>query len=86
MIEITDLSYKYKNGKNILENINIKVKEGEVVSIIGKNGSGKSTLARLIAGITEPSSGKVLIDSIDTKNKKDFIKLRKLIRNSISKS
>ncbi len=60
MIEVEDLSYKYKNEVEVLKNINLKIKEGEVVSIIGKNGSGKSTLARLIAGITKPTNRKNL--------------------------
>lgn len=55
MIEIENLTYKYKNGKEVLQDINLKIREGEVVSIIGKNGSGKSTLAKLISGITKPS-------------------------------
>lgn len=58
MIEIQNISYKYKNEKEALENINLKIEEGQVISVIGKNGSGKSTLARLIAGITKPSSRK----------------------------
>jgi len=56
MINIENVSYKYKNGKEVLKNINLKIKEGEVISIIGKNGSGKSTIARLIAGINNPSN------------------------------
>lgn len=79
MINIENLNYKYKNGEQVLEDINLKINEGEVISIIGKNGSGKSTLARLISGITLPTNGKVLIDDIDTKNKKEFIELRKKI-------
>ena len=79
MINIENVYYKYKNGEPVLEDINLKIKEGEVISIIGKNGSGKSTLARVISGITLPSSGKVLVDDIDTKEKKKFIELRKKI-------
>lgn len=86
MIEAQNICYKYKNGEQVLENINLKVKEGEVVSVIGKNGSGKSTLARLLSGITIPSNGSILVDGIDTKNKEKFIELRKRIRNSIPKS
>ena len=79
MIKLENVNYKYKNGENILENINFEIKEGEIISIIGKNGSGKSTLLNLIAGITKPTSGKILIDDIDTKSKKDFLNLRKKI-------
>lgn len=86
MINIEGLSYKYKNGEKVIENLNLEIQEGEVVSIIGKNGSGKSTLAKIIAGITTPTEGNVIIDGINTKNKKEFINLRKLIRNCISKS
>ena len=85
MIEINNLCYKYKNGKQVLENINLEVKEGEVVSIIGKNGSGKSTLARLISGIVKPTQGDVLVDNINTKDSKKFIELRKTVRNCFSK-
>lgn len=58
MIEIQEISYKYKNEKKALKKINLTIKKGEVISIIGKNGSGKSTLAKLIAGITKPSNRK----------------------------
>lgn len=86
MIEINNLNYKYKNGDTVLDNINLRIKTGETVSIIGKNGSGKSTLARLIAGITYPSSGEILVSDIDTKDKSKFYELRKTIRNCFSKS
>ena len=79
MINIENVYYKYKNGEQVLEDINLKIKEGEVISIIGKNGSGKSTLSRVISGITLPSSGKVTVDDIDTKDKEKFIELRKKI-------
>ncbi len=79
MIEITNLKYKYKNNEETIKNINLQIKDGEVVCIIGKNGSGKSTLARLIAGITMPTSGTVLVQGIDTKDKKKFKNLREKI-------
>lgn len=86
MLEVNNVSYRYKNGDKVLENINLNIKEGEVVSIIGKNGSGKSTLARLIAGITIPNEGNVSILGINTKDKTKFIELRRNVRNSISES
>ena len=53
MINIENVSFKYKNSDYILKNINFSVNDGEVIAIVGKNGSGKSTLGRLIAGITK---------------------------------
>lgn len=52
MIKIENVSYKYKNSNyKTINKINLEIKEGEIVAIVGKNGSGKSTLARLISGI-----------------------------------
>lgn len=79
MINIQNLNFKYKNNKQVLKDINLKIGEGEVISIIGKNGSGKSTLGRLISGITFPTSGEVFIDDINTKDKDKFIELRRKI-------
>ena len=66
MINIENVSFKYKNSDYILKNINFSVNDGEVIAIVGKNGSGKSTLGRLIAGITKLKEGNVTIDNINT--------------------
>lgn len=79
MIEIKNLSFRYKEDKFVLNNINLQISEGECIAIVGKNGSGKSTLAKLIAGIMKPTKGDILIDEINTRNKKDYINLRKKI-------
>lgn len=79
MINIKNLNYKYKNGQEALTDINLKIKEGECICIIGQNGSGKSTLARLITGIDSPSSGVITVDDINTTDKKQIINLRKKI-------
>ena len=79
MIEINNLTYKYKNGNSVLNNINLKINPSEFVAIIGKNGSGKSTFAKLISGIFPPSSGEILINQINTKDKKQLLTLRKNI-------
>jgi len=86
MLEFNNVSYKYKTGENVLENINFKLEEGEVLTVIGKNGSGKSTLVRIAAGITIPKAGEVIVFGIDTKDKDKFMELRKNVRDSISKS
>lgn len=52
--------FKSSTSFTALENINIKIKPGEAVGIIGKNGAGKSTLLSLIAGVEKPTSGKII--------------------------
>lgn len=79
MIKIENLNYKYKSGENVLENINMEIQEGKIISIIGKNGSGKSTLLSLIAGLYNPTKGHIIIDDIDTSSKKDTMDLRKKV-------
>lgn len=79
MIKFEDVSFKYKNENRILNNLNFTIKEGEWISIVGKNAAGKSTILNLMAGIIKPTKGKIIIDDIDTKSKKDFMELRKKI-------
>lgn len=79
MIELKNVSFRYKNGRSILEKIDLEVQEGEIISIVGKNGAGKSTLIHLLAGITKPTNGNVLVDDLNTKSKKIFKELRKKV-------
>ena len=60
-INIKDL-YKTFGDHDVLKGINLEVKKGEVVSIIGSSGSGKSTILRCINLLEEPTSGDILID------------------------
>lgn len=71
MIKICNLSFKYKNSNNILNNINLEIQEGECVAIVGENGSGKSTLAKLISGILKIKQGKIIIDDLDLSKKEE---------------
>jgi len=65
MIKISDITYGYED-KKIFKNFNLSIKKGEFLMVLGKNGSGKSTLAKLISGIDLPTTGKILIDDLDT--------------------
>ena len=66
-IKMTDVCFGY-GGDNVLENINITVKEGQTVGVIGGTGSGKSTLAALIGRCYDPGSGSVELFGCDVKN------------------
>ncbi|MBQ8804248.1 MAG: ABC transporter ATP-binding protein [Tyzzerella sp.] len=62
-IKISDLSFAYEQQeKLILKDINVEVKTGEFVCILGQSGCGKSTLLRLLAGLEKPTAGELLID------------------------
>ena len=64
-IVISDLSKVYDNGFNALKQINLKVKQGEILAMLGPNGAGKTTLISIICGIVTPSSGTVTIEGFD---------------------
>lgn len=81
-IVIDNLSYVYMQGspfeKVALSNINLKIDSGDFVGIIGHTGSGKSTLIQHFNGLLKPSSGRVLINGIDTRSK-DLKELRRIV-------
>ena len=56
-------------GENVIEDINIHLNEGEIVSLLGVSGSGKTTLFNIVSGIALPDSGKVLLDGEDVTGK-----------------
>ena len=64
---INKLWYKYPDGPTALKDINIEIKSGEFVSLIGRNAAGKTTLAKMLNGLLIPSKGKVMIKGLDTK-------------------
>ena len=78
LIEIRNLSHVYENGKKALNDVNLTIKRGEFVAIIGQNGAGKTTLAKHLNQILQPTTGSVVIDGADIKNKNP-IELTKVI-------
>ena len=65
MLELRNISWNVPGGKEVLKDINLTIPDGKLVVITGPNGSGKTTLAKIIAGIVEPTSGKIFLDGED---------------------
>jgi len=65
-IELKNISYKFLNEtKYVLNNINLVIKKGEKIGVIGSTGSGKSTLVDIVMGLLKPTNGQILIDGVD---------------------
>ncbi len=71
MIEFVSVSKKYPNGAIALDDLDLKIADGEFVFIVGPSGAGKSTLLKLITRETLPTSGKILF------NEEDILKIPK---------
>jgi len=73
-VELVDLTKHYKQGKTVvraLDGVTLSVEAGEFVSVVGRSGSGKTTLLDLVGLLLRPTSGKVLIDGVDTSQLND---------------
>ena len=64
-ITIKNLSKIYDNGFEALKKINLDIKKGEIIALLGPNAAGKTTLISIICGIVTPSSGKVTVEDFD---------------------
>ncbi len=64
-IEFRDVTFRYKEGGNILENFNLSIKAGETIALVGETGSGKTTIVNLACRFYEPTEGSILIDGVD---------------------
>ncbi len=76
MLEIIDLKKTFNPGtvneKVALDGMNLKLEDGDFVTVIGGNGAGKSTLLNAIAGVWKPDKGKILIDGKDVSNMPEY--------------
>ena len=76
MMTITNLTHYY-NKDLALENINLKIKSGEFIAIIGESGSGKSTLLSILSTLLKPTSGDIVYEKINYKDIKNIDDFRK---------
>ena len=84
VIQISNLWFKYKNEETgeelpVLRGIDMEIKKGEFLAVLGHNGSGKSTLAKHLNAILTPSSGKVFVEGIDTSDEKYMYDIRQRV-------
>ena len=60
-VELAGVSFRYGSNEPVLENVELRVEEGEFVAIAGPNGGGKTTLIRLVLGLERPTTGQALL-------------------------
>ena len=85
-IEISNLKKSFEHTSEsitLFKNFNLKIKEGELVALVGPSGSGKSSLLYLLALLDKPTNGKIILNNIDT-NKLTNIKKDEIRRKNIS--
>lgn len=77
MIELKNISKNYKKGQKVINNLNIKINDGEIFGFLGPNGAGKTTTIKMMTGILEIDEGDILIDNKSIKN--EPIEAKKLL-------
>ena len=66
-IEFCDVHFSYDNSEQVLTGIDVKIKSGEMIGLVGASGSGKTTMANLMPRLYEPTAGKITIDGYDVR-------------------
>lgn len=84
MIQIKQLCFQYQNEETeeivpVLKGIDLEIKRGEFLAVLGHNGSGKSTLAKHLNAILTPTSGQVLVEGIDTSDESRLYDIRQRV-------
>ncbi len=77
MISLTDVSYKFPSGQEVLKSISLDIAQGEFIILTGENGSGKSVLTLLLNGIYQASQGEILFENKAIK--KQLLQVRKKV-------
>lgn len=67
MIRFEEVEFVYPSGVKALDGINLEIRDGEIVALMGENGAGKTTLLKHLNGLLKPSKGRVLVDGLDTR-------------------
>lgn len=81
IVQLEDVNKEYGRGKKTvaaLKDINLEIRKGEFIAVVGPSGCGKSTLLHVMAGLEQPTSGRVLLDGVDVTliSERDLPKVR----------
>ncbi len=79
IISFQDVSFAYEEGAPVLEHLNLEIRQGSFVAILGHNGCGKSTVAKLMNGLLAPTAGRVLVDGVDTGEEDKLLEVRRRV-------
>lgn len=67
-IRFEHVYFAYKNGENVLQDLNFTIKPGEKIALVGPTGAGKSSIIRLLCRLYEPTQGRILLDGVDIRD------------------
>lgn len=67
-IHVDGLTYRYPDGTLALDGIDLAIREGDLMALIGQNGSGKTTLSKCLNGLFKPTEGQITVDGLDTRH------------------
>ena len=69
MISVENVTFHYTGGQDVLRGVDLEIKDGEFVAVMGENGAGKTTLVKMFNGLLKPDHGVVKVDGVDTGTK-----------------
>lgn len=77
-VDMRDISFRYSDNSWAVEGLNLTIKPGETVALVGASGAGKSTVAALLAGLRVPDQGTVLVDGVEVALLSDAERIQRL--------
>lgn len=69
MIQLQNLTFRYKKDRELIENVNLQLEQGRIYGLLGKNGAGKTSLLKLVCGLLYPKRGTCSIDGVNSEER-----------------